>query len=610
MQYIKGFKLANKEYKIQGELLLDIKKLNILIGVNNSGKSRFMRSMFLSTLDDFLFFLDYNEDLKTIYKELKEKYGTDLFFLVDLAKLLESNTGDYVRKYNEFYERVQAFNTRKRGEGHIWDLDVANDIKIKLDRYNLHAYNIGEYSLDFRFVYIPIIRGLRHIDLSEDSSGNKMRDLYKLRTENDYNFNEDSRYNENAKETFTGLSIYSEIKKMLLGDKKDRKFIDTFEKFLSKSFFDEKQITLIPDHDRDHIKIDIGNQEDFREIYNVGDGIQSIIIATFKAFQYKDQQTILFLEEPDLTMHPSAQRVLIEVLIKEFPNLQVFLTTHSNHFLDLSYDYPGDVSIFSFEKDKEKEEFTIKNLNDNTEILNLLGIRNSSVFLSNCVLWTEGVTDRMFLRKLISLDPIFNFKEDFHYAFAEYGGANLENFDFAATSGSESNKVQVNKSINRRNMIIIDNDLAKQDSEKYKRRKNIRKVMGNDHVFDGHVEIENLIPFKIWVKVVEKLLLEKPSKSIKIRDEFMKNENHFNTFLVKTKIGKLIKQYIIGIVSKDYVPQYFDSDSITCLGEDKKYIMQKVIEVIDEEKISLEDFPKLTIGLLEQMKLFISRSNK
>ena len=66
---------------------------------------------------------------------------------------------------------------------------------------------------------------------------------------------------------------------------------------------------------------------------------------------------------------------------------------------------------------------------DNVKILDLLGVRNSSVFLSNCVIWTEGVTDRMLLRKLLELFTDFSYLEDRHYSFAEYGGSNLENFD-------------------------------------------------------------------------------------------------------------------------------------------------------------------------------------
>lgn len=129
-----------------------------------------------------------------------------------------------------------------------------------------------------------------------------------------------------------------------------------------------------------------------------------------------------------MTMHPSIQRILIDTLAK-FPNLQVFLTTHSNHFLDLSYDYPDEIAIFSFEKINETE-FSVKNITENSIIIDLLGVRNSSVFLANCVIWTEGVTDRMLIRKLLELTK-FNFKEDFHYAFAEYGGNNLDNFEYS-----------------------------------------------------------------------------------------------------------------------------------------------------------------------------------
>ena len=137
-----------------------------------------------------------------------------------------------------------------------------------------------------------------------------------------------------------------EIKKMLLGSHGERVQVHEFETFLSNNFWQGKPITLIPDYESDALKVHIkntGSDED-REIHNVGDGIQSIIINTFPLFQYgvhvradnKDgKPLVLFIEEPEMMMHPSMQRVLVETFMQknDFPNLQVYLTTHSNHFL-------------------------------------------------------------------------------------------------------------------------------------------------------------------------------------------------------------------------------------------------------------------------------------
>lgn len=391
---------------------------------------------------------------------------------------------------------------------------------------------------------------------------------------------------------------------MLLGSRENRQFVRKFEKFLSESFFKNQEITLIPDYEKDILKINIEHQID-REIHNVGDGIQAIIINTFEAFKCKDEALMLFIEEPEITMHPSIQRILIETLINKFKNLQIFITTHSNHFLDLTYDYPDDVAIFSFEEE-EKEKFIIKNVTNNAKILDLLGIRNSSVFLSNCIVWTEGVTDRMLLRKLLELEKIL-YKEDYHYAFAEYGGSNLENFNFAPNDNSNSVNVE---SITKNNYLIIDNDDIKTiTNPKYIRRKNLKSILGEDMVFDQHIEIENLIPYKVWEKVIEQLLKNKSEKRIKLKDKKVEFEKKFNDSLNKIKIGILLKKYLIEPKVAGEASNYFKNNNIQCLGEDKKTIMTLVIKVIDDLSLSLDNFPQQAKDLIVSILAFVKNNN-
>lgn len=313
-------------------------------------------------------------------------------------------------------------------------------------------------------------------------------------------------------------------------------------------------------------------------------------------------------------MHPFAQRVLIEVLIKKFPDLQIFLTTHSNHFLDLTYDFPEYVTIFSFEKSEEAEKFHVKDLSDNTKILDLLGIRNSSVFLSNSVIWTEGVTDRMLLRKLFEINDSFKFKEDYHYTFSEYGGNNLENFDFVNGIGDESD-VHVN-SLSKTNYVIMDNDGIYDSSKptvlknpKYRRRQRVKSVLSEKNVFDSHVEIENLIPYKVWVKVIEKILKKQSGKKIKFKEKYNGKEEIFNKEIEKGKIGKVFKKYLIK-EAEDKNVEYYKANNIQCLGLTKKEIMQYVIDVVDEEKISIEEFSETTKKLIDSLGKFIEGANK
>ena len=133
---------------------------------------------------------------------------------------------------------------------------------------------------------------------------------------------------------------------------------------------------------------------------------------TMPLFLNKGKNLLVFIEEPEQLLHPGLQRKLIETLLNEkgFEKFQYYITTHSNHFLDTTFDF-SKISIYSLRKkfqDEANEEeianFSIENLSSGDKSsLELLGVRNSSVFLSNCTIWVEGITDRMYFKHYLAL---------------------------------------------------------------------------------------------------------------------------------------------------------------------------------------------------------------
>ena len=605
-------KREDSEYIIlqsNNEYLSDFKKINIFVGANNSGKSRFLREIFTSSVDDCVYFEEIdriNDKIKVISEQLEKKYG-DNFSMNSLKSLTNApRTGEgYFNSYNNLFDELdKQGSSRINYNGQlIRNLDVAKEIRTKLNDQELTGRIKVGANLRNRCIYIPMLRGLINVDYVE--SAPSKRDVYKEKTKDMFKWGD--AILDNFREIFTGANFYKEIGEKLFGTKNDKVLIEEFEKFLSREFFDNCSVTLRPEYGGEYVKIDIDNLKEFRKIFEVGDGIQSIIIAVFPAFKYQVENLTLFLEEPELTMHPSAQRVLIETFIKNFPNLQVFLTTHSNHFLDLAYEYQDAVSVYSFEpSSEEKEKFYIKNIGYNAKILDLLGVRNSSVFLSNSVIWTEGVTDRILIKKLLSLKKT-DFKEDYHYAFAEYGGGNLENFDFVDEENID--KVHVSK-IARVNFVIADNDnILDVNNTKYKRLKKIKKFLGTNSFFDKHIEIENLIPFAVWARVIETISLDKPQWGIELKSDYMNYENNFNDELNSKKIGKLLKDYVIR-KKRNKKLNYFDKDSVQCLGLPKKEIMHYVTKTIDDLDLKdLKKFPKNTRKLINTLNKFIQNAN-
>ena len=158
-------------------------------------------------------------------------------------------------------------------------------------------------------------------------------------------------------------------------------------------------------------------------------------------------------------MHPSLQRIFLDVLRKYHKDMghQFFLTTHSNHFLDVLEDAEL-ISIFSFseiESPSSSSNPAATMLRPSRardrQVLTQLGVRPSSTYLANATIWVEGVSDHAYLRAYMEAflcylksrggkwgkqlaNRLGQYREDRHYAFVEYNGSNLPHFSFVAES--------------------------------------------------------------------------------------------------------------------------------------------------------------------------------
>lgn len=630
---IKGLEITDNSYVVEGQEaggILNFKKVNIFVGANNSGKSRFLRKIFIEDEKNKIF-NNYVLELTKIYNDLHTKYGRDIFSIEDLKNLISSDKDNFLYRYKAFIKDLKS-KTNPQGRYFLApsgfnynSIDIAKFVYHAIKDAGLPEEN-GLIIKDYKFAYIPMLRGLRtfdNLDYKENLSSDYFKnDFYSEKVSREYEFNLGGVQNfregqlKIEREVFSGLNVYEKFKRMLLGTKQERKFVAEYQNFLSYNFFGEKDVTITPNYDNEVLKLNISGKHEDREIYNLGDGIQSVIISTLPVYQNQKENTVLFVEEPEMTMHPSMQRVLVETLTKDkFNNLQVFLTTHSNHFLDLIYDYPENVAIFSFEEitaeNDIEQKFLIRDITNKSKILDLLGVRNSSVFLTNSVVWVEGVTDRMLLRKLLQLFN-FPFKEEYDYSIQGFGGGNLDSFDFLVYDKIE-NEAQSDgfnvSATSKSNFIILDNDgKIKKTDNKQKKRDKLREIVGVDNLFDGYLEIENLIPFKIWVEVLN-ILLRNEQKEIRLKDSYIKNEKKFNASLGKVNISDLMRKYLIESKDQNSISKYYKNTDITCLGSSKKHIMETVIEVIDISKFTLEDFPQIAKDLLDKLFIFV-KGNK
>lgn len=508
------------------EFLNSTSNINIFVGENNSGKSRFMRILSgqseyqtkLSEID-----LDnVNAQIEAIFSNLKRALSENGFReangfseqsleqLRPLPRSMSLNSDNYKKirdafvNWSTFSDITSWSSIASMGLGHIPE-NAKKKFKDTVRDQSTEAIRILEKvptQLEFskpRRVYIPVLRGLRPI--TSDHT-----DLYKERITIDY-FRDDSALV--SPEIFTGLSLYQRLTEMLLGGNQDRKIISDYQSFISKTLFEGKPIALIPNPHSNAVVVKIGKERE-QPIFHLGDGIQSAIILSFLPYITKES-TFFFIEEPELYLHPGLQRKILE-FFNSLHRHMFFLTTHSNHFLDLTIDIK-DVSIFTFRKQLKQQDtdddelsptFIMELVNSgDRSSLELLGVRNSSVFLVNATIWVEGVTDRWYLRKMLDAYVQFleengglklRIEEDVHYSFVEYAGSNITHWSFLE---EEERPIEVERLCSRA-MVVIDRD----GNTKLQRKEELAKILGERLVILPCREVENLLPYSVIKQVV------------------------------------------------------------------------------------------------------------
>ncbi len=469
--------------------------INIIIGSNNSGKSRFIRN--LLSIEEFY----------PLYYEKHEQYWS-LASRIHRLKSSQINPKDPIKSLLSDFE---------------WNNKVLSELqnshlKIQFDKIGFTFKKVIN-----RAYYIPTLRTAHTI--YENESFKIEKDLYQETIQRNYQLNRE------GLEIFTGQQLYKSILNSRNAKKDVRKRFEEFEDFLSVNFFDGKELDIVAEFDKDEslkgsnskevIRVHVEGDGDYY-LYELGDGIQAIIILMYQVFM-AEPDSFIFIDEPELHLHPGMQRLFLEQLCNnedlKKKNLTYFITTHSNHFLDLTIE-KDNVSIYSFTprvNEKGEKQFVIKNVNaGDNEILKHLGVNNSSVFMANCSIWVEGVSDRNYIKAFLYayLESIKDsteyksIKEDIDYAFFEYAGSNIDHYFFGDLLDVQEEEVvkDINAlALHNRIFLLADSDATDDGSAKKQRLENLKTTKHSNffpYIIDGVREVENLLTNEIWKQVL------------------------------------------------------------------------------------------------------------
>lgn len=527
---------AESDIKIEQDRLDNLSRMNLFVGQNNSGKSRFIRSLYCENLvyvsnsPEFVKLENAKKKFQNGLSKLKElnDFRQDGRILglksLEIREVVEESA-DQLKYFQTYLNKVASFSP----EDELISYSIGGNEKRKVLRdFTELVSTLNQVlqqtpktiaDLSFPRTMVPILRGLRPF------SKEKENDVYKRRTVQDYFPKYEGMQRHSI---YTGLSLFEDLKKLLLGSSDERQKVRDFEIFLQYTFFNSEIVNVVPRIGEDVVYVLIGEEE--YPIYELGDGIQSIIILTYPLFFNADKKELVFIEEPEQYLHPGMQRILIKTLLShQFKNKQFFVTSHSNHFLELVNEYE-DVSLYSVSKKTKKEGIRVQQqLVPDTNLLDLLGVNNASVFMANCTLWVEGITDRLYIRQYLEIywkEKNLNnsLKEDFDYAFVEYSGGNIVHWDF---SGENEENITAEK-ISNKIFLVADSDFDS-DGEipehKAKRFDNLQNQL-NERFYQLPVkEIENTLDKEVIKRIItrkEKISLSKLSANKGIRYNYEK----------------------------------------------------------------------------------------
>lgn len=607
--------------------IYDLNRMNIFVGENNSGKSRFIRTALLGktsipitdTLsNDFKHKFDNSlNNILNIWRYIKQNQDIkDIPFDESIIKA-SKDSDDYYEIYKHITEAVHIwFNSVQKDRttqdyysqlsSHIVGLSQA--LRAKSDAYGTQKPITEIYKN--KCFYIPVLRGIENFDSYFDKTSltplndallNKKQwravDNYTNNSKQIYQNKISVAYGIDKPCIFTAENLYEEIRDKLLGEESRRQQVKDFQDFISETFYGGDGFTIIPQQQKnaqeiikEFLSVKIGQSPE-RPIYDLGDGIKQMITILYKVFERKDDEAIFFIEEPEINLHPGYQRKLMQILQSDtFSKHQFFIVTHSSHIIESSLANTK-ISIYkTINLNKKNSQFKIiKTTNHDLEILELLGISNGSVFMANCLIFVEGISDKIIIQKYLEVymqEKNFDFKEDVHYAFAETGGGNIAHWDFLKDINDEDIATIHASSFSNRSFIICDND----GNRKKERKEKLKQMVGEQYFYELPVrEIENTIKRD----VLERTLFN--SGEIRLKKQY--NESNNSGYYNQNYIGKFIDNHY------DLEKKYSSASGSI---KNKIQFAKDVVSNIS----TINDLSETSIELCEILTNYIQSANK
>lgn len=261
---------------------------------------------------------------------------------------------------------------------------------------------------------------------------------------------------------------------------------DAINLFVQSVFDDTKFLIEVP-HDKKDILINKNGKR--LPLSSQGTGLHEVITLAVAATVLDN--TLICLEEPELHLHPLLQKKLMWYFSTQTTN-DYLISTHSAHLLDTP-----EAQIFHVRLVDGRTR--VENASTNhalSSVCDDLGYRPSDLLQSNCIIWVEGPSDRLYLNHWIqSIDDTV--LEGIHYSIMFYGGRLLSHL--SADEEEVKDFISLRR-LNRHMVIVLDSDRTNEADDLNDTKTRVVSEFTNEAGFawvtQGR-EIENYINTKL-----------------------------------------------------------------------------------------------------------------